>query len=121
MKVFIYQNLLFKAEELEKFNAWLTKQGKETISPTFIEAPEDCTIKDFENGVFSETLYNARKQAEKEKRYESRVERYIRQKYSLNAELAILRQRDTKPTEFSVYNAYAEECKAKAKADVYGE
>lgn len=39
----------------------------------------------------------------------------IRQRYSLSEELAVLRQRDTKPAEYSEYFAYAEECKAKAK------
>lgn len=52
---------------------------------------------------------------ELERQYALLVERYIRQKYSLSAELAILRQRDTKPEEFAEYNAYAEQCKAKAK------
>ena len=45
------------------------------------------------------------------------VDRLIRRKYSVSAELAILRQRDTKPNEFAEYNAYAEECKARAKRD----
>ena len=40
------------------------------------------------------------------------IERLIRCRYSLSAELAILRQRDAKPEEFEAYNAYAEECKA---------
>lgn len=48
-------------------------------------------------------------------RYESLVSQYIREKYSLNAELAILRQRDSKPIEFQEYNDYAEQCKARAK------
>ncbi len=47
--------------------------------------------------------------------YEELVERFIREKYSLSAELALLRQRDSKPEEFAEYNAYAEQCKAKAK------
>ena len=47
--------------------------------------------------------------------YGELVENLIRRKYSLSAELAILRQRDTKPEEFSEYNAYAEQCKAEAK------
>ena len=50
--------------------------------------------------------------------YSTLVERYIREKYSLSAELAILRQRDSKPEEFAEYNAYAEDCKARAKASV---
>lgn len=47
--------------------------------------------------------------------YEERVEMLIRQKYSVSAELAILRQRDSKPEEFAEYFEYAEQCKAKAK------
>lgn len=47
--------------------------------------------------------------------YEERVEQLIRERYSLSAELAIQRQRDTKPLEFSEYFAYCEECKIKAK------
>lgn len=47
--------------------------------------------------------------------YGELVERLIRQKYTVSAELAILRQRDEKPEEFTAYNAYAEECKAEAK------
>ena len=51
-------------------------------------------------------------------KYEQRVEQLIRERYSLSAELAILRQRDAKPVEFAAYNAYAEECKASAKAEL---
>ena len=50
--------------------------------------------------------------------YAKRVNKLIRHKYSISAELAILRQRDTKPEEFAAYNAYAEECKARAKAEL---
>lgn len=48
--------------------------------------------------------------------YNEEVNSMIRQRYSLSEELAILRQRDTKPEEFAVYNGYAEECKSKVKA-----
>ena len=47
--------------------------------------------------------------------YEERVEQLIRERYSLSAELAIQRQRDTKAEEFNEYFAYCEECKIKAK------
>ena len=47
--------------------------------------------------------------------YEECVEQLIREKYSINQELAIQRQRDTKPSEFEEYFAYCEECKSKAK------
>lgn len=50
--------------------------------------------------------------------YEERVEQLIRERYSLSAELAIQRQRETKAEEFKEYYAYCEECKLKAKNDV---
>ena len=49
------------------------------------------------------------------KEYEALVVSYIREKYSINDELSIIRQRDSKPDEFNEYNNYIEECKAKAK------
>ena len=50
--------------------------------------------------------------------YESEIVRRIRKKYSVNQELAVLRQRDTKPHEFEEYHAYVEECKAAVKAEL---
>ena len=56
----------------------------------------------------------------KQQKYEKRVVELLRKKYSLNQELAILRQRDDKPEEFAEYSAYAEECKATAKTEILG-
>ena len=39
-------------------------------------------------------------------------------KYNINQELAILRQRDTKPTEFTEYSKYVEKCKAEVKNEL---
>lgn len=47
--------------------------------------------------------------------YEQRVQQSIRERYSVDDELAILRQRDTKPDKFAAYYEYAEQCKAQAK------
>lgn len=47
--------------------------------------------------------------------YEERVEQLIRERYTANQELAIQRQRETKPDEFEEYFTYCEECKAFAK------
>lgn len=47
--------------------------------------------------------------------YEEKVEQFIREKYTVSDELAIQRQRDTKPEEFNEYFAFCEECKLKAK------
>ena len=40
--------------------------------------------------------------------YEQRIVLRIRDKYSVDDELAILRQRDTKPDEFAAYNDFVE-------------
>ena len=47
--------------------------------------------------------------------YKELVVQYIRERYDQDDELAILRQRETKPQEFAEYNAYCEECKQRAK------
>lgn len=46
------------------------------------------------------------------------IENRIREKYSISDELAILRQRDTKPEEFAEYNAFAEQAKAEVNAEI---
>lgn len=43
--------------------------------------------------------------------YEQRVVNRIREVYSIDDELAILRQRYTKPEEFAEYNAFVEQIK----------
>lgn len=53
-----------------------------------------------------------------DKFYENLIVKKIREKYSINEELAILRQRDEKPSEFEKYHAYVEECKAAVKAEL---
>lgn len=50
--------------------------------------------------------------------YEDKVVELIRERYTLNQELAILRQRESKPDEFEEYNAYVEECKATARKEI---
>ena len=50
--------------------------------------------------------------------YPQLVDNKIRKKYSLSAELAILRQRSSKPEEFAEYNAFCELCKSEAKNEL---
>lgn len=50
--------------------------------------------------------------------YEKKVVIAIRQKYSLDEELAILRQRDTKKDEFNEYFNYCETCKNNVKSEL---
>lgn len=67
------------------------------------------------------TLYTAEELAKrKQQKYEDRVVELLRKKYSLNQELATLRQRYEKPEEYQAYHSYAEQCKATAKAEILG-
>lgn len=51
----------------------------------------------------------------KKAEYKTRVENLIRGKYSVSDEIAIIRQRYTKPKEFDEYFAFVEACKELAK------
>ena len=63
----------------------------------------------------TEEDFNRLPETEKQSSYGDLVELLIRKKYTVGAELAILRQQNTKFGEFIEYNEYAEQCKAKAK------
>lgn len=52
--------------------------------------------------------------------YEQLVVQFIRERYSLDEELAIQRQREVKLIEFEEYNNYCEECKIRAKELIGG-
>ena len=47
--------------------------------------------------------------------YEQRIVNRIREKYSVDDELAILRQRDSKPDEFVAYNDFIERIKVEER------
>ena len=47
--------------------------------------------------------------------YEQRIVARIRERYSIDDELAILRQRDTKPDEFNAYNEFVERIKTEER------
>ena len=49
--------------------------------------------------------------------YEQRVVNRIREVYSVDDELAILRQRESKPDEFAEYNAFVENIKAEERGN----
>lgn len=55
-----------------------------------------------------------------EELYKVRIIDLIRERYSTDDEIALLRQRDSKPEEFAEYNTYVENCKAAAYNEVYG-
>lgn len=50
--------------------------------------------------------------------YEELVVQKIRERYTVDDELAILRQRDTKPEEFAQYNTFCEACKTAARTEI---
>ena len=76
----------------------------------------DCVASDFNQDLsFSIDKYKSRKETEAKIEYENKIVALIRKKYNVNQELAILRQRDTKPEEFAEYNEYVEQCKAQVK------
>ena len=112
------------------------EQGNITIQPLFSDETlskppynytkveiedkySDCQASDFNDDLtFSIEKYNARKQKQDNEEYENKVVGLIRKKYNVNQELAILRQRDTKPLEFEEYNAYVEQCKEQVKNEL---
>lgn len=65
--------------------------------------------------TFNVEKFNARKQKENILNYNNLIVDKIREKYDINQELAILRQKDTKPEEFAQYFDYIEKCKSEAK------
>ena len=76
----------------------------------------DCVASDFNQDLsFSIDKYKSRKETEAKIEYETKIVSLIRKKYNINQELAILRQRDTKPQEFAEYNEYVEQCKRQVK------
>lgn len=56
-----------------------------------------------------------------EELYRQRIVELIRERYSMDDEIAILRQRDSKIAEFNEYDAFAESCKVTARIEIYGE
>ena len=80
------------------------KNGEKLDDP-YLETPED--FKDVDLDEATSIL-----------RYGNCVDGYIREKYSLSEELAIQRQRDTKPEAFQEYFDFCEECKKRAWRDL---
>lgn len=86
----------------------------------------DIVYADFDdiNGkfIFNATKYDARIVAEKEKtkriEYKLQIDNLIREKYSINDEIAILRQRDTKTIEYEEYFDFVENIKQNVKSNI---
>lgn len=109
---FSANNVLLTAED----GLVLRRRGK-TMSPGNTAIVGVDAVDDWEEVTVEEAEASSRS-AETEERYRRRVTERIRERYDLDAELAIQRQRDTKPEEFAQFNAYAEECKAAVRAEI---
>lgn len=94
-------------KEVYSDTAYVHRKGTQTYFKRAVLLPSD-TIGDFEEA-------DSIPEPQDGESYNERVNALIRQRYSLSEELSILRQRDSKPAEFSEYYAFAEACKAKAK------
>ena len=72
----------------------------------------------YENGIYRDMTEEelANREPTPPIPYEQRVVNRIREKYSIDDELAILRQRDSKPEEFAEYTAFVEKVKAEERA-----
>lgn len=77
-----------------------------------------CDARDFDENGFNVEKYNKRVYEFKLQMYDELIVNKIRKRYSINQELAILRQRDTKPDEFTEYNSYVEQCKVEVKEEL---
>lgn len=89
-----------------------TDVRRRRVAADEIDSWEEITVEEAER---------AKRSAASEEHYRRMVSERLRSRYDLDAELAILRQRDTKPEEFAAYSAYAEQCKAVAKAEINAE
>lgn len=105
------------------YQSWCDEEKAKSMGYTIVEiddAYRDCSFEDFDGFEFNLEKYNARKKQENTVSYEQLVISKIRERYTIDQELAILRQRDIKPTEFAEYNSYVEQCKTDAKEEVNG-
>lgn len=118
------------ADKQKPIEYTINESGKQIISPDYEPYPEytdeevealfaaaveqNAMIKDV-NGAPTLIARPAPTEEETQAAYENYVNTLIREKYTLSQELAILRQRDSKPEEYAAYNEYCETCKAQAK------
>ena len=125
--IYIDKDIFSRTHEVQDQNGNITIQPlfsyEELVQPPYnytkVEIDDkyaDCVISDFNQDLsFSIDKYKSRKETEAKIEYENKIVTLIRKKYNINQELAILRQRDTKPEEFAEYHKYVEQCKAQVK------
>ncbi len=76
-------------------------------------------MKVLENGIYRELMVEELTEMENvpQPDFRERVIARVREIYSVDDELAILRQRDTKPEEFAEYNVFVEKIKAEERSE----
>lgn len=112
--IYIDKNNANRFEELQ-----MDKPPYNFIKIIIDDIYSDCIGADFDDNLtFNYDKYNTRKQKQDNDEYENKIVGLIRQKYNVNQELAILRQRDTKPEEWNIYNEYVESCKRQVKEEL---
>lgn len=98
----------------EKLSNGSTQVWKKLVSPA-VEA------KEAEDEYEEIQVYIPYTTEQRQTLYERLVDSFIRAKYTLSQELAILRQQESKSEEYQAYFAYCEECKTRARQEVYGD
>ena len=96
--------------ELSSINGYVHKKGTDTY---------------FKKGIIVGSVDDYEEVAEMPKythdEYVKKVRELIAERYTIEDEIAIFRQKDTKPDEYIEHNKYCEECKLKAKEEMtYG-
>lgn len=105
-KQYIKNNIILKGYRIK-----VVKDGMQYFNPN-----EEMILAD----GWEEYVPPVPKETEVKYSYEELVETFIRERYSVSDELALLRQREVKKDEFDAYFAFCEECKARAK-EIIGE
>lgn len=93
---------------VEYFNEPLIADGKQIFNPS----EEQIKAAGWEEYTPEETASE-----EYVSTYEERVVELIRERYTIDDEIAILRQKDTKQDEYQAWYDFCESCKAQAKGD----
>lgn len=100
-KQYIKNNIILKGYRIR-----VVKDGMQYFNPN-----EEMILAD----GWKEYVPPVPKETEINYTYEDLVETFIRERYSVSDELALLRQRDVKKEEFDAYFDFCEECKERAK------
>ncbi len=104
MKTKQINNLVQLSAEIE--NGYIHRIGTDNYYKSIIMLPND-TIDMFEE--VSEIPKYTRQE------YVEKVRELIKERYAIEDEIALYRQKDVKAKEFEEYNQYCEDCKVKAK------